>query len=209
MAHFDHLIKVVVVGNSGVGKSCLLLRFADQTYPRLPPPATPGVDFKIRRIKLASDGSLVKLQIWDTAGQEKYRAITNAYFHNAAAIVVVYDITDASTLEAAYAWIRQARNSAPATAVYALVGAKSDLDDFRAVSAHDGSAAAITMGAEVFQECSAKTEHNVENCFAVLVEHVVARSKAPKQTKDDTCQLGKTAAEEEEEDDIKRCCALQ
>ena len=101
---YDYVFKLVLIGDSGVGKSCLLLRFADDTYTESHI-STIGVDFKIRTIQL--DGKTIKLQIWDTAGQERFRTITSSYYRGAHGIIVVYDTTDSETFEHVKTWLHE------------------------------------------------------------------------------------------------------
>ena len=101
---YDYLFKLLLIGDSGVGKSCLLLRFADDTYTESYI-STIGVDFKIRTIEL--EGKTVKLQIWDTAGQERFRTITSSYYRGAHGIIVVYDVTDESTFANVKQWLQE------------------------------------------------------------------------------------------------------
>jgi len=101
---YDYLFKLLLIGDSGVGKSCLLLRFADDTYTESYI-STIGVDFKIRTIQL--DGKTIKLQIWDTAGQERFRTITSSYYRGAHGIIVVYDTTEAETFNNVKQWLHE------------------------------------------------------------------------------------------------------
>jgi len=105
---YDYLFKLLLIGDSGVGKSCLLLRFADDTYTESYI-STIGVDFKIRTIQL--DGKTVKLQIWDTAGQERFRTITSSYYRGAHGIIVVYDVTDQESFTNVSQWLKGIRGS--------------------------------------------------------------------------------------------------
>jgi small GTP-binding protein len=119
-----------LIGDSGVGKSCLLLRFADDTYTESFI-STIGVDFKIRTIEL--EGKTVKLQIWDTAGQERFRTITSSYYRGAHGIIVVYDITDAESFANVRMWLKEVERYGSEGVCKLLVGNKSDLTGRRAV----------------------------------------------------------------------------
>merc|ERR1712039_894113 len=122
---YDYLFKLLLIGDSGVGKSCLLLRFADDTYTESYI-STIGVDFKIRTLDL--DGKTVKLQIWDTAGQERFRNITSSYYRGAHGIIVVYGINDRASLNNVEAtWMKEISKHAADGVNTLLVGNKCDL----------------------------------------------------------------------------------
>merc|ERR1711896_105627 len=118
---YDFLFKLLLIGDSGVGKSCLLLRFADDTYQESYI-STIGVDFKIRTIQL--DGKTIKLQIWDTAGQERFRTITSSYYRGAHGIIVVYDTTDAESFRSVERWIKEIEKFAGVDVSISLCGNK-------------------------------------------------------------------------------------
>jgi small GTP-binding protein len=120
----DYLFKVLLIGDSGVGKSCLLLRFSDDTYTDSFI-STIGVDFKIRTVEI--DGRTAKLQIWDTAGQERFRTITSSYYRGAHGIIVVYDVSDAESFSNVRTWLQEIEKYASDNVCRLLVGNKCDL----------------------------------------------------------------------------------
>merc|ERR1711939_321481 len=135
---YDMLIKLLLIGDSGVGKSCLLCRYADDVF-NSNFIATIGIDFKVRTIEL--DGKKIKLQIWDTAGQERFRTITQAYYRGAMGILLVYDVGDIKSFEAIANWMKNIDACASETVVRVLIGNKCDLED-RKVTKERGEAVA-------------------------------------------------------------------
>jgi Ras-related protein Rab-1A len=168
---YDYVFKLVLIGDSGVGKSCLLLRFADDTYTESHI-STIGVDFKIRTIQL--EGKTIKLQIWDTAGQERFRTITSSYYRGAHGIIVVYDTTDNETFEHVKTWLHEIDRYASENVNKLLVGNKSDMTTKRQVDTD----AAKDFAAQVnipFLETSAKNATNVEDAFMTMAAEIKKR----------------------------------
>jgi len=146
-ATYDFLIKLLLIGDSGVGKSCLLLRFSDDSFT----PSfitTIGIDFKIKTIDL--DGKRIKLQIWDTAGQERFRTITTAYYRGAMGILLVYDTTDEQSFQNIRNWIRNIEQHAADNVDKILVGNKCDMISEKVVETSRGKALAEEYGIEFF-----------------------------------------------------------
>ncbi|KAH1231316.1 Ras-related protein RABE1c [Glycine max] len=195
-ADYDYLIKLLLIGDSGVGKSCLLLRFSDGSF-TTSFITTIGIDFKIRTIEL--DGKRIKLQIWDTAGQERFRTITTAYYRGAMGILLVYDVTDEASFNSNLLsllgfcypdirnWIRNIEQHASDNVNKILVGNKADMDESkRAVPTSKGQALADEYGIKFF-ETSAKTNMNVEEVFFSIARDIKQRladtdSRAEPQT---------------------------
>lgn len=168
---YDYLFKLLLIGDSGVGKSCLLLRFADDTYTESYI-STIGVDFKIRTIEL--DGKTIKLQIWDTAGQERFRTITSSYYRGAHGIIVVYDITDQESFNNVKQWLQEIDRYACENVNKLLVGNKCDLTAKRAVETTAAKEYADQLGIP-FLETSAKSSTNVEQAFLTMASEIKSR----------------------------------
>lgn len=165
------MFKLLLIGDAGVGKSCLLLRFADDTYADSYI-NTIGVDFKIRTIDL--DGQKAKLQIWDTAGQERFRTITSSYYRGSHGIIVVYDCTDRESFNHVKHWLCEIDKYATHGVNRLLVGNKCDLASKKAVAYDEGKELADNHGIR-FMETSAKNAHNVEKAFEDLAFEIKER----------------------------------
>merc|ERR1739848_312463 len=168
---YDYLFKLLLIGDSGVGKSCLLLRFADDTYTESYI-STIGVDFKIRTVDL--DGKTIKLQIWDTAGQERFRTITSSYYRGAHGIIVVYDVTDMDSFNNVKQWLNEIDRYASESVNKLLVGNKSDLTAKKQVDTQTAKAFADEIGIP-FLETSAKNSTNVEQAFMTVAGEIKKR----------------------------------
>ncbi|KAL9663812.1 hypothetical protein QQ045_019203 [Rhodiola kirilowii] len=165
---YDYLFKVVLIGDSGVGKSNLLSRFSRNQF-SLESKSTIGVEFATRSIQV--DEKILKAQIWDTAGQERYRAITSAYYRGAVGALLVYDITRHITFENIERWLSELRGHTDSHIVIMLVGNKADLRHLRAVSVEDATAFAQKEGI-FFMETSALESLNVENAFTEVLTQI-------------------------------------
>ncbi|KAK9391110.1 ras-related protein Rab-1B [Crotalus adamanteus] len=168
---YDYLFKLLLIGDSGVGKSCLLLRFADDTYTESYI-STIGVDFKIRTIEL--DGKTIKLQIWDTAGQERFRTITSSYYRGAHGIIVVYDVTDQESYNNVKQWLQEIERYASENVNKLLVGNKCDLTTKKVVDYTTAKEFADSLSIP-FLETSAKNATNVEQSFMTMAAEIKKR----------------------------------
>ena len=169
---FDFLFKVVVIGDSGVGKSCLLIRFAEDKFSE-EHVSTIGVDFTNRTVDVGGD--MVKLQLWDTAGQERFRTVTSTYYRGAQGIVVIFDVTERRSFETIRAWVEDVDKWASPGTVKILVGNKTDLHDRRQVTTEEGEALAEELRMRYY-EASARENHNVDEAFLGLAAEVKRRA---------------------------------
>jgi len=173
-ADYDYLFILVLIGDSGVGKSCLLLRFADDKWTDSYI-STIGVDFKIRTIEL--DGKTIKLQIWDTAGQERFRTISSTYYRGAHGIIVVYDVTNLDSFNNVKRWLTEIDKYARENVNKLLVGNKSDLGEIdaetrlRQVTQQKGKEFAEALDIP-FLETSAKTGTFVDTAFLMMAHEI-------------------------------------
>jgi len=173
-ADYDYLFKILIVGESGVGKSCLLLRFSDDTFTESFI-STIGVDFKIKRLTMNDKNGKpnnLKLQIWDTAGQDRFRTITTSYYRGAHGIILTYDVTDPNSFLKIRSWLEEIKEHAPSHTVVMLIGNKADKVDKRAVEQKEAQALADKLGLKYF-ETSAKTGTGVVEVFNTLTEEIL------------------------------------
>lgn len=166
---FDYMFKILIIGNSSVGKTSFLCRYSDNYFsPSFV--STVGIDFKVKTV-ISRQKKKVKLQLWDTAGQERYRTITTAYYRNAMGFVLMYDITSETSFHAIQDWCSQIKTYSWENAQVVLVGNKCDLEEARVISKEHGSHLAQQIGVEFF-ESSAKDNVNVKAVFDCLVDGI-------------------------------------
>ncbi|KAK4780215.1 hypothetical protein SAY87_016321 [Trapa incisa] len=165
---YDYLFKIVLIGDSGVGKSNILSRYTRNEF-CLESKSTIGVEFATRTLQV--EGKTVKAQIWDTAGQERYRAITSAYYRGAVGALMVYDITKRQTFDNVLRWLRELRGHADSNIVIMMVGNKTDLSHLRAVQESDGLSLAERETLS-FLETSALDATNIDKAFQTILSEI-------------------------------------
>jgi len=168
---YDYLVKLLLIGDSGVGKTSILFRFSEDQF-NTTFISTIGIDFKIRTIEV--NGQKVKLQIWDTAGQERFATITTAYYRGAQGIILVYDITNNKTFERCQKWKQNIDTYGNQGVSIVLCGNKNDLMNRRDVLYDDGKKFADKYNME-FYETSAKNDDNIDKMFYKLAADIIAR----------------------------------
>ena len=183
---YDYLFKLLLIGNSSVGKSSLLFRFVENVWDDNFVP-TIGVDFVIKKIlifnkfllqklkTLEVNGKKVKLQIWDTAGQERFKNITASYYRGGNGVLVVYDITDRDSFENLNSWLIEIEKNANKNVYKLLIGNKCDLEDKRKVTYQEGKDFATSNGMQ-FIETSAKADTKVKEAFELLTQEIIKAS---------------------------------
>merc|ERR1712226_551988 len=173
---YDYLFKLLIIGDAGVGKSSLLLRFADNTFTSAYI-NTIGVDFKIRTVTV--EDKVIKLQIWDTAGQERFRTITATYYRGTHGVIVVYDVTDRDSFENVRRWMTEIDNNCDGgdnSVNRVLVGNKSDLVNDTKISREEAESFASGMGVQHFLT-SAKSISSVNEMFQHLTRMALNTKK--------------------------------
>jgi len=171
---YDYLFKLLLIGDSGVGKTCLLFRFSDDAF-NTTFISTIGIDFKIKTVEV--DGKKIKLQIWDTAGQERFHTITTSYYRGAMGIMLVYDITQEKTFENIAKWLRNIDEHASEGVERMILGNKCDMEEKRMVNKEKGEGIAREHGIK-FYETSAKDNICVEDAFMQLTQDILRKHQA-------------------------------
>ena len=203
---YDHMFRYIIVGDMAIGKSCLLLQFTDHKF-RHQHELTIGVEFGGKTIEVKNKN--IKIQIWDTAGQEAFQAITRTYYKGAIGALLVYDITKHDTFDHINKWINEVKNNGSKDIVCMLIGNKKDLEEERQVRYEEGKELA-DKNKMLFLETSAKTAENVQECFYLSAEKIL--EQISKTGIDPTLPAKNVKisidedAEEEETKEKKSCC---
>ena len=178
---YDFLFKILVVGDSGVGKSCIMVRFTDDAFNESFI-STIGIDFKVRTIEV--NGVTIKLQIWDTAGQERFHTITAHYFRGAMGIMLVYDVCDNSSFNNIKKWMRSILKDEGFKGQIMILGNKCDREDGRMVAKRRGEVVAKAYGVS-FLETSAKENINIEESF-IAISRIILDKMQDNKTETET-----------------------
>ena len=165
----DCVYKVLLLGDSTVGKTCILLKYTDKIFQDVHM-MTIGLDYRLKTMKL-KNGTDVKLQIWDTAGQDRFRSITKNYYKGSQGIILIYDVTSIKTFENVKSWVTQIHEEISDKVVIYLVGNKIDIEGERKVTTEEGEKLAEELGLP-FMETSAKTGKNIDEIFIDVVERI-------------------------------------
>ncbi|XP_077400111.1 ras-related protein Rab-19-like [Vanacampus margaritifer] len=170
---FDYLFKIILIGDSNVGKTCVVQNFKSGVFSEKQQ-NTIGVDFTVRTLDI--EGKKIKMQVWDTAGQERFRTITQSYYRSAHGAVITYDITRRATFESVSDWIQEVELYGAANVVLVLIGNKCDLEKEREVLFEEACSLANERGALAALETSAKEGQNVEESFMLMARELLSRN---------------------------------
>ena len=165
----ETVYKVLLLGDTTVGKTCFLMKYTDKTFQDIHM-ATIGLDYRLKTMKLKS-GKDIKLQIWDTAGQDRFRAITKNYYKGSHGIILIYDVTNLQTFENVKNWVNQIREETTNNVIIYIAANKIDMDTERKVTKEEGEKLAQELGFP-FVETSAKSGININETFDDLVERI-------------------------------------
>ena len=200
---YDYQAKILTIGESGVGKTCIISRFTKNEF-SLNHLATIAIDFKLKRIQVKD--KTIKLQIWDTAGQERFNTLTTGFFKGSDGIILCYSITDQNSFDCVSKWMTQIKNLSPSDVKVILVGNKSDCENERVVSRAQGAKIAEQY-AVAFYECSAKSGEFVSEIFNKMGESVMDRLVAKKREFENSNSMQDFLEKESKEKTEKGCCA--
>jgi len=166
---YDQLYKIIILGDSGVGKSCLLLKFSENKFDQFSI-ATIGIEFKVKHIKI--DDKKIKLHIWDTSGQEKFNALTRSYYRDSDGIIIVYDVTNQDSFKNINKWVNEIYSYVKDPTII-LIGNKTDLVSERKISLDTAKQFATEMNAKLF-EISTKDSNilAIEEIFLILADEI-------------------------------------
>ena len=200
--NYDKLFRYIIVGDMAVGKSCILLQFTDNKF-RVQHELTIGVEFGAKTIEL--NNKTIKIQIWDTAGQEQFQAITRTYYKGAIGALLVYDITRRDTFTHVTKWLEEVKSNSSKHICVILIGNKKDLEDKRQVTYEEGESFARENGL-MFLETSAKTAFNVVEAFNLSAQAIL--NNIEKTGVDPTENKNKMKIENKSQEPVKKggCC---
>lgn len=181
-SNYDYLLKIMIIGNSGVGKSSMMLRYTDDVYVKQAIP-TIGVDFRIRTIEYKK--KIYKLQIWDTAGQERFKTITTSYYKGAQGIIIVYDVSDEESFNNLDKWINECKKFANHNVKIILAANKTDIHESKhKITTQMGMDFAKIHGYK-FVETSAKNNNGIDNVFKEMIVEITGNNNSNLKKKPD------------------------
>ncbi|CAD8198123.1 unnamed protein product [Paramecium pentaurelia] len=199
---YDLLIKVLLIGNSGVGKTQILLRYTENQF-KTSFLSTIGIDFKIKKISV--DEKVIKMQIWDTAGQERYQTITQTYYKGAMGIILVFAVNDQESFHDIEKWMNQIKQHASDNIIKVLIGNKTDLPD-RCITYEQAMKMAQKYNIPYF-ETSAKEGTNINDTFQQIAKQIKEQiEKLPQQSNNTFNKLNPSANQDQQKQDDSMCC---